>query len=79
MTCDFGDNIIVYKRNFKKEDIQHLDEDEELIYYVDDDFAFTLIQHKNFYFLRKKEISDNELVFEKKLHGIDEILEAVHD
>ena len=79
MTCDFGDDIIVYKRNLKKEDIQHLDEDEELIYYVDDDFAFTLIQHKNFDFLRKKEISDNELVFEKKLHGIDEILEAVHD
>lgn len=71
------DIMIVYKRNLKKEDIKQLDDDEELIYYYDDNIAYTVIHIDNFYLLRKKNISNSELIEEKKINTPEEIITLV--
>ena len=50
------------------EDIANLDEDEELIYYMADNIAITINKSNNRYIVRKKYISDNELIDEAFLN-----------
>ena len=57
--------MIIYKREMTLEDIANLDEDEELIYYMADNIAITINKSNNQYIVRKKQISDNELIEEK--------------
>ena len=54
--------MIIYKREMTLEDIANLDEDEELIYYMADNIAITINKSNNQYIVRKKQISDNELI-----------------
>lgn len=46
--------MIVYKRLLQKKDIQNLEDDEELIYYKDNNIAFTINQANDNYIVRKK-------------------------
>ncbi len=59
------------------EDIANLDEDEELIYYMADNIAITINKSNNQYIVRKKQISDNELIEEAFLNTIDEIMNFI--
>lgn len=67
--------MIIYKRNVNAEDIDGLKNDEELIYYKNDEMAITINRIKDSYVVRKKRISDNELIEESFLKSIAEIME----
>ena len=69
--------MIIYKREMTLEDIANLDEDEELIYYMADNIAITINKSNNQYIVRKKQISDNELIEEAFLNTIDEIMNFI--
>ncbi len=67
--------MIVYKRKLEGEDVANLSDDEELIYYLDEEIAFTVIKVKDKYVARKKVISSNEMIDEKVLDEISEVIE----
>ena len=67
--------MIVYKRKMTREDIEGLEEEEELIYYLSDETAFLVNQVKKQYIVRKKNIENNELIEEAQLRTIDEVME----
>ena len=67
--------MIVYKRKLEIEDIGNLSNDEELIYYRDEEIAFTVIKVKDKYMARKKVICSNEKIDEKVLNNIGEVIE----
>ena len=67
--------MIVYKRKLEIEDIGNLSNDEELIYYRDEEIAFTVIKVKDKYIARKKGICSNEKIEEKVLNNIGEVIE----
>lgn len=69
--------MIIYKREMTLGDIANLDEDEELIYYMTDNIAITINKSNNRYIVRKKQISDNELIDEAFLNTIDEIMNFI--
>ena len=63
----FTENImIVYNRLIKKEDIASVKDGEELIYYKDNNIAYTINQlYNQSYIIRKKKIFNNQLMEEK--------------
>ena len=67
--------MIVYKRKMTREDIEGLEEEEELIYYLSDETAVLINQVKKQYIARKKNIENNELIEEAQLRTIDEVME----
>ena len=67
--------MIVYKRKLEIENIGNLSNDEELIYYRDEEIAFTVIKVKDKYIARKKVICSNEKIDEKVLNNIGEVIE----
>lgn len=67
--------MIVYKRKMTREDIEGLEEDEELIYYLSDETAVLINQVQKQYIVRKKNIENNELIEEAKLSTIDDVME----
>ncbi len=67
--------MIVYKRKMTREDIEGLEEEEELIYYLSDETAVLVNQVKKQYIVRKKNIENNELIEEAQLRTIDEVME----
>jgi hypothetical protein len=67
--------MIVYKRKMTIEDIEGLEEEEELIYYLSDETAVLVNQVKKQYIVRKKNIDSNELIKEAQLRTIDEVME----
>lgn len=67
--------MIVYKRKMTREDIEGLEEEEELIYYLSDETAVLVNQVKKQYIARKKNIENNELIEEAQLRTIDEVME----
>lgn len=69
--------MIVYKRSLQKEDIQHLDDGEELIYYYSNNVAYTIVQVENRYAVRKKKIFNNQLIDEKILKTIEQVIKVV--
>lgn len=69
--------MIVYKRKLKKEDVQQLDNDEELIYYYSNNIAYTIVSIDNSYVIRKKKVFNNQLVDEKFVKTIEQILKVV--
>lgn len=69
--------MIVYKRLLQKKDIQNLEDDEELIYYKDNNIAFTINQTSDNYIVRKKKIFNNELIDERFLKTIEQVVKIV--
>ena len=68
---------IVYNRKLEKKDILSLRDEEELIFYKDNNIAFTINQIDNNYVLRKKKIFNNELVDERFLKTAEQIIKVV--
>lgn len=69
--------MIVYNRKLEKKDILSLRDEEELIFYKDNNIAFTINQIDNNYVLRKKKIFNNELVDERFLKTVEQIIKVV--
>ncbi len=69
--------MIVYRRGLKKEDVLNLEPDEELIYYKDNNIAFTILGIDNKYVLRKKKIFNNQLVDERFVKTVEQIIKVV--
>lgn len=69
--------LIVYNRKLEKKDILSLRDEEELIFYKDNNIAFTINQIDNNYVLRKKKIFNNELVDERFLKTAEQIIKVV--
>lgn len=69
--------MIVYNRKLEKKDILSLRDEEELIFYKDNNIAFTINQIDNNYVLRKKKIFNNELVDERFLKTAEQIIKVV--
>ena len=69
--------MIVYKRSLQKEDVQQLDDGEELIYYYSNNVAYTIVQVENRYAVRKKKIFNNQLIDEKILTTIEQVIKVV--
>lgn len=69
--------MIVYRRGLKKEDVLNLEPDEELIYYKDNNIAFTILGVNNKYVLRKKKIFNNQLVDERFVKTVEQIIKVV--
>lgn len=59
------------------EDVTNLDKDEELIYYKTDDVAIVILRIDERYVLRKKGISENDLIDEVLLEGLDGVMDFV--
>ena len=72
-----GDIIIVYKRPIKKEDIKQLDVDEELIYYYNDNVAYTIVYHNNNYIYRKKKIFNNQITEEETVKTPEQLIKKI--
>ena len=56
--------MIVYNRKINESDIQNLDKDEELIYYYDNNIAYTINQTADNFVVRIKKIFNNQLMEE---------------
>ena len=69
--------MIIYKRKIKKEDIGNLENEEKLIYYISDDAAVTIDKINDGYLIRKKDISENEVIDEIFLNTIDESMKFI--
>ena len=69
--------MIVYNRKLEKKDILSLRDEEELIFYKDNNIAFTINQIDNNYVWRKKRIFNNELVDERFLKTAEQIIKVV--
>ena len=70
--------MIVYNRQLKKDDIINLDIDEELIFYRDNNIAYTINRlYEGSYIIRKKKIFNNELTDEKILKTVEQIIKTI--
>lgn len=69
--------MIVYRRKLKKDDVLQLANDEELIYYKDNNIAFTIVGVDNNYVLRKKKIFNNQLVDERFVKTAEQVIKVV--
>lgn len=69
--------MIVYNRKLEKIDVSNLDDGEELIFYKDNNIAFTINQIDDSYVLRKKKIFNNELIDERFVKTIEQIVKIV--
>lgn len=71
--------MIIYKRKITQEDIINLNNHEELIYYKTEDIAITVNRVDGNYILRKRGISENELIDEIVLKTINETMEHMEN
>lgn len=69
--------LIVYNRKLEKKDILSLRDEEELIFYKDNNIAFTINQIDNNYILRKKKIFNNEVIDERFVKTADQLIKIV--
>lgn len=69
--------MIVYNRKLEKKDILNLRDEEELIFYKDNNIAFTINQIDNNYILRKKKIFNNEVIDERFVKTADQLIKIV--
>ena len=70
-------HLIVYNRKLEKKDILNLKDSEELIFYKDNNIAFTINQVDNNYVIRKKKIFNNELIDERFVKTADQLIKIV--
>lgn len=70
--------MIVYGRKLKKEDVQQIKDDEELIYYYNSNIAFSINRlSEDNYVVRKKKIFNNQLMDEKIKKTVVQIMKIV--
>ena len=69
--------LIVYNRKLEKIDISNLDDKEELIFYKDNNIAFTINKIDDSSVLRKKKIFNNELIDERFVKTAEQIVKIV--
>ena len=69
--------MIVYKRKLDKLDIHNLEDNEELIYYKDNNIAFTINQVDNSFVIRKKKIFNNEMIDERFVKTPEQVVKIV--
>lgn len=70
--------MIIYNRQLKKDDIMRLEADEELIFYRDNNIAYTINHlHEGNYIIRKKKIFNNELVGERIFKTAEQVVKAI--
>ena len=70
-------HLIVYNRKIEKKDILSLKDSEELIFYKDNNIAFTINQVYNYYIIRKKKIFNNEGIDERFVKTADQLIKIV--
>ena len=70
-------HLIVYNRKIEKRDILSLKDSEELIFYKDNNIAFTINQVDNNYIIRKKKIFNNEVIDERFVKTADQLIKSV--
>ena len=73
------DTMIIYNRKLEAKDFNALDEREELIYYKNNNIAYTInkIVDNNNYIIREKKIFNNQLVNEQLCKTIAQIEKKV--
>ena len=70
--------MIGYKRKLEKGMwFKYLEDDEELIYYKDNNIAFTVNQVNNSFVIRKKKIFNNEMIDERFMKTPEQIIKIV--
>lgn len=71
--------MIVYNRKIDVKDFNSMEKGEELIYYKDNNIAYTInrIIDNNNYIVRKKKIFNNQLVEEKMCKTIGQLEKIV--
>ena len=69
--------MIVYNRKINESDIQNLDTDEELIYYYDNNIAYTINQTADNFVVRRKKIFNNQLMEEFFAKTIKQVIKKV--
>ena len=72
-------SMIIYKRELDADDLDNLNREEELIYYKSDEIAITINIVKDSFIVRKKRISDNELLQESFFKTIREVIAFIND
>ena len=70
-------HLIVCNRKIEKRDILSLKDSEELIFYKDNNIAFTINQVDNNYIIRKKKIFNNEVIDERFVKTADQLIKIV--
>ena len=70
-------HLIVYNRKIEKKDILSLKDSGELIFYKDNNIAFTINQVDNNYIIRKKKIFNNEVIDERFVKTADQLIKIV--
>ena len=70
-------HLIVYNRKIEKKDILSLKGSEVLIFYKDNNIAFTINQVDNNYIIRKKKIFNNEVIDERFVKTADQLIKIV--
>ena len=72
--------MIVYKRNLRKTDIYNLDNEEELIYYYNNNVSYSVNQLRDEnYIVRKKKIFNNELMEERIIKTVEQVVKFIPD
>lgn len=65
--------MIVYQRELKKSDFDDIN-DNELIYYYDNNIAYVITKRENTYFVRKYKIFNNYLINELRYKTIEQCM-----
>ena len=69
--------MIVYRRQLTEDDISQLKKDEHLIYYDNNNIAFTVNNNVGEYFLRKRLIYDDKLLEEHSVRTIAQVMKII--
>lgn len=69
--------MIVYRRQLTEDDISQLKKDEQLIYYYNNDIAFTVNNNVGEYVLRKRLIYDDKLLEEHSVRTIAQVMKII--
>ena len=69
--------MIIYNQKLKKEHIMDLRKNEELIYYKSNEVAICINNLEDRFVVRRKRISNNELIKESFFKSIEKIMEFV--
>ena len=69
--------MIVYRRQLTEGDISQLKKDEQLIYYYNNNIAFTVNNNVGEYVLRKRLIYDDKLLEEHSVRTIAQVMKII--
>lgn len=69
--------MIAYRRQLTEDDISQLKKDEQLIYYYNNNIAFTVNNNVGEYVLRKRLIYDDKLLEEHSVRTIAQVMKII--